>query len=211
MQSLAWLFLVLTTNAPQTAQELLNKVTERYDRVSTIQGSFSQQTCVKASGFCQEFKGLFYVKRLNLFRLEVTWPEPQLIVSDGVTLWTYIQSAKKAYRADVTKSQTVFSPFELLQNYEARYDYQLLADEDNFHLVRLVPKLPNSLINDLRLYIDPNNFSITKFKVIDGMGNEMVFNLFKVRYNKQLSDANFSFTPPLGVEVLSSTPGFEQK
>jgi outer membrane lipoprotein carrier protein len=211
MHSVSWFFLLLSINAPQTAHDLLSKVNERYQTISTIQGNFTQQTCVKASGFCQEFRGQFYIKRLNLFRLDVTWPESQLIVSDGAILWTYVESAKKVYKADVTKSQTVFSPFELLQNYEARYEYRLLPEEENLYVLRLVPKLQSPLINDLRLLIDPSSFSIKKFKIIDGMENEMVFSLSKIKYNRQITNDFFTFTPPPGVEVMTSTPGFEQK
>lgn len=210
MHSVAWLFLLMTVSTPQTAGELLEKVKERYSTVSTIKGNFFQQTCIKASGFCQEFSGKFYIKRLNLFRLEVTWPEPQLIVSDGTTLWTYLKDSKKVYKTDVTKSQTVFSPFELLLNYQTRYSYQLLPEEDNLSVVRLIPKIESPLINELRLSIVPNNWTIKKFTVIDAAGNEMVFTLSKVKYDKKFSDEFFTFAPPPGVEVIASTPGFQE-
>ncbi len=210
MHAMVSLFLLLTVSQPQSGEELLAKVSDRYSAISTIKGNFSQQTCIKASGLCQEFSGKFYIKRLNLFRLEVTSPESQLIVSDGTILWTYLKKDKKAYKADVTKSQTVFSPFELLLNYQARYSIQLLPADDGQFVVRLLLKVQSPLIGEIRLMVSADDYTIKKFTVLDTMGNEMVFTLSRVKYNQKLSSGFFSFTPPVGVEIITTTPGFQE-
>lgn len=209
MHVMVLLFVLVSVFQPQSGEELLAKVSDRYSVLTTIKGNFSQQTCIKSTGQCQEFSGKFYIKRLNLFRLEVTSPESQLIVSDGTTLWTYLKENKKVYKADVTKSQTVFSPFELLLNYQSRYSTQLLPEDDGKFVVRLVPKIQSPLIAEIHLMVEPDDYTVEKFTILDAMGNEMVYILSRIKYDQKFSSVLFSFTPPTGVEIITTTPGFQ--
>lgn len=179
--------------------ELADRVKAHYAGVETIQAQFHQVICVKATGYCQEFRGRVYMKRPDKFRLEVHEPEPQVLVGDGEWVWAYLPADSQVYRSPWMKD--LFSPLLILEDYTNRFKVELVADAEPARL-KLIPHKEDYPFTQIVLDVDPHTGEVGVVEVTDGQGNETRFELAEIRYNRPIPPERFSFTPPAGLEVL---------
>jgi outer membrane lipoprotein carrier protein len=178
--------------------ELADRVKAYYAQVETIQAQFHEMICVKATGSCQEFQGVVYMKRPNKFRLEVKEPEPQLLIGDGEWFWTYLPSDSLAYRAQW--NDEYFSPLLILEDYGERFKVELLSESPT--RLRLTPRSRDEFFSEIEIEVDEKTGEVKVVEVKDVQGNETRFELSEIEYNPPLVPEIFSFTPPAGIEVL---------
>lgn len=83
--------------APPTAQatSLLRQVAQSVSALDTFEADFVQTQHWVGMPDSPPWKGVLYLKRPNLFRLEYSDPPGHLQVSDGHTVWTYVPENKE--------------------------------------------------------------------------------------------------------------------
>ncbi len=196
--------------AAATPSETFNAVITRYAGISSLTASFEERICSKADGTCQILKGTFTYASPNKFRVDVTVPMEQLVLSDGVVTWIYLPTANQAIKTKPGPEQEMFLFAARLQNYSEQYTVKLKSGKE--HLEAHFTAIPGKkvFLKGFVLLIDASRNELAGVKVEQG-DNEVIFLLDSLQYNTKVAESQFSFSPPDGTTVIEDTgTGYQQ-
>ena len=180
-----------------------SNVKAKYDKINTIQGTFTQTLCSSEQGTCQQFEGKFYIAKPYYSRLEVTSPEKQLIITDSASFYIYLTDKKKVYVQPASAGINFFKIFEMLLADTARF--ALTAQDDQYYTFQSKNDSLNqytSGFEDMKFVINGKTNLIEQFSYVDYSGNETSFELSKMKINEKLASKLFKFTIPKDVEII---------
>lgn len=186
--------------APDQARKQLNNF---FTKVTSLQGSFSQQVISKKGKVIQNSKGLLYLYRPGKFRWVYKTPDPQVIVGDGKNVWLYDEDLEQVTIKRMTKSMSG-APIAILTRKQSP-DVQFVVQEITTHVggfnwFRLTPRRKTNDFNLIEVGMDKNG-SIRQMNMFDKLGQKTIIRL-NMRSNVPISGKIFSFTPPAGVDVI---------
>jgi len=184
--------------AAEDAATAFQAVRDRYSKVKSLTGQFKQTVCSEDLGYCMDLHGKFSLRRPNLFRLDVSDPERQVIVSDGEYTWFYWPDSNL-----VRKTPGGANPFFdiLLGSPDHGVQAESVALEEDSKLIVLVPVDSMASFRDIRLNVSPKDYSIMRIALDDGFGTVTKFELSHVKRNPDLPAKTFVFAPPEGTVV----------
>ena len=171
----------------------------RYLGLKTLSGTFTENICSEQAGTCTAFEGKFSISVPAKYRLEVTDPQKQLIVSDSTNLWLYLADQKLAQKQPAGGFAPVLAFLGPILDSTATGEVS--KDSTGTYVVKVTMGDSLSALNDLVLELDETAARITGFSFVDGWGNKTHFGLYDQQWNPKLSPALFRFTPPKGVTV----------
>jgi len=186
----------LASAAPDTLWERLRT---RYLSLKTLSGTFDENICSEEAGTCQSFEGRFSIKVPSRYRLEVTDPQRQVIVSDSSTMWLYLPAEKRA----VKQASGGFAPVlaflgPILDSAATGY---VSLDSFGEYVVDVRMGDEMSALSGLKLQLDSTARRITGFSCSDAWGSKYTFRLREQKWNPKLAAGLFKFTPPAGTTV----------
>ena len=199
MKSLFALVLLAGSVWAGPAEEL----TQRLATLNTLEAEFTQLARDAAGRDIQSIPGTLALVRPNLMRWETHDPIPQLIVSDGDSLWTYDRDLEQVTRDPV--SVLADSPAALLLNLNGQdlaeqYFVEELQRAGDKVVYQLTPN-DDSLYQALVLeFLGEMPLSVG---VIDTLDQQTRITLRNVRLNQPTTTA-FDFTLPAGVDLLDN-------
>ena len=199
MKSLFALVLLAGSVWAGPAEEL----TQRLATLNTLEAEFTQLARDAAGRDIQSIPGTLALARPNLMRWETQDPIPQLIVSDGDSLWTYDRDLEQVTRDPV--SVLADSPAALLLNLKGQalaeqYFVEELQRAGDKVVYQLTPN-DDSLYQTLVLeFLGEMPLSVG---VIDTLDQQTRITLRNVRLNQPTTTA-FDFTLPAGVDLLDN-------
>ncbi|EMK3391834.1 outer membrane lipoprotein chaperone LolA [Vibrio parahaemolyticus] len=158
---------------------------------------FSQQVISPEGETVMEGEGSVEIARPSLFRWSTTFPDENLLVSDGKTLWYYSPFIEQVsiYRQEQATEQT---PFVLLtRNRASDWDNYKISQKGNEFT--LIPTAIDSTQGQFQINIDAKGV-VKGFNVIEQDGQKGLFTFSNVKLGKPKAD-RFTFTVPKGVEV----------
>ncbi|MFW8652138.1 outer membrane lipoprotein chaperone LolA [Vibrio diabolicus] len=158
---------------------------------------FSQQVISPEGETVMEGEGTVEIARPSLFRWSTTFPDENLLVSDGKTLWYYSPFIEQVsiYRQEQATEQT---PFVLLtRNRASDWDNYKISQKGNEFT--LIPTAIDSTQGQFQINIDAKGV-VKGFNVIEQDGQKGLFTFSNVKLGKPKVD-RFTFTIPDGVEV----------
>jgi chaperone LolA len=202
MKLLLAVFVIILSSTNGFADNLLTAVKNNYDKITTIQGNFTQTICSDSTGTCQQFEGKFSIARPYFSRLEVTDPEKQTIVTDSQYLYIYLANKKKVYLQQADAGINFFKIFDMFLNEPEHYT---TTDADSLHTLFAYKKdtlESSTVINDLTLSVNNYTNLIEQFSFTDMTGAEMKFELSNIKTNAKLSDKTFRLVIPKDVEII---------
>ena len=187
-------FSLFSTANAATPKDELNKRLSMNDGFSA---DFSQQVISPEGETVMEGEGTVEIARPSLFRWSTTFPDENLLVSDGKTLWYYSPFIEQVsiYWQEQATEQT---PFILLtRNRASDWDnYQISQKGDQF---TLIPTAVDSTQGQFQINIDAKGV-VKGFNVVEQDGQKGLFTFNNVKLGKPKAD-RFTFTIPDGVEV----------
>jgi outer membrane lipoprotein carrier protein len=187
-------FSLFSTANAATPKDELNKRLSMNDGFSA---DFSQQVISPEGETVMEGEGTVEIARPSLFRWSTTFPDENLLVSDGKTLWYYSPFIEQVsiYWQEQATEQT---PFVLLtRNRASDWDnYQISQKGDQF---TLIPTALDSTQGQFQINIDAKGV-VKGFNVVEQDGQKGLFTFNNVKLGKPKAD-RFTFTIPDGVEV----------
>ncbi|ASI95978.1 MULTISPECIES: outer membrane lipoprotein chaperone LolA [Vibrio] len=187
-------FSLFSTANAATPKDELNKRLSMNDGFSA---DFSQQVISPEGETVMEGEGTVEIARPSLFRWSTTFPDENLLVSDGKTLWYYSPFIEQVsiYWQEQATEQT---PFVLLtRNRASDWDnYQISQKGDQF---TLIPTAVDSTQGQFQINIDAKGV-VKGFNVVEQDGQKGLFTFNNVKLGKPKAD-RFTFTIPDGVEV----------
>ncbi|KJR21686.1 outer membrane lipoprotein carrier protein LolA [Vibrio navarrensis] len=184
----------LTASVMASPQEELSNRLAINDGFSA---QFSQTVLSPEGETIMEGEGTVEIARPSLFRWNTTFPDENLLVSDGKTLWYYSPFIEQVsiYWQEQATEQT---PFVLLTRNRAS-DWQNYRVEQQGNVFTLSPKAVDSTQGQFQIDIDAKGI-VNGFNVIEQDGQKGLFKFSQVKLGKPNAD-RFTFAIPEGVEV----------
>jgi len=192
--------------------DIVSKVQERYDATKDFTADVTQEVTVASLGKTITARGTISFKRPGKMRLELSGDDEQIIVADGTTLWLYQPKEKQVLKAPFDSAFRSSSPISFLtgvgriaDDFDVSLDGES-ADGHDLYLL-LQPRHDGASVGRLRLTVARKTFDIHGAEVHDPAGNVSRLQFDRIRRNIDLTDDQFVFQVPPGVDVISAPLG----
>ncbi len=145
--------------------------------------------------------GRFEFARPDRFRFDYLKPYPQVVVSDGRTLWMHDPDLNQVTVRRVDKALGV-TPAALLTGEDLTRDFTLAAqpDRDGLAWVRATPKAADSGFQWMTIGFKGRALAVVE--ILDRFGQRTKVSLEGLQANVDLPAERFRFVPPPGADVL---------
>lgn len=185
-----------------SAQTATAQLTVLLNKYTTFKARFVQTTYGRRNRVTGRSYGKVMLKRPGKFRWETYKPLRQTIVASRGVLWIYDISLMQATKQKMSSRGGV-DPAMLLTG-----DVKTVRTEFNISKItrgglpwfQLLPKHSGNDFRKILLHFSSNR--LTKIRVTNNMGQNILFSFSKIVLNPRLSPSLFRFRPPRGVDVL---------
>ncbi len=187
------------------ADEKAKALLERFvSNIQTLQGRFEQSLVDADQQVVEESSGTLEIQRPGQFRWVYTEPYEQVLVADGLNIWSY----------DVDLAQVTVKPqAEVLSNTPAallggspdaleQFDYIGSFIDRGTVWVRLRPKDKENGFNKIELGFNDGELSRMLFS--DNLEQTTLIALFDVSLNREIDADLFEFNPPDDVDIVGT-------
>jgi outer membrane lipoprotein carrier protein len=216
MWGLAALLAVMTLGPVQgdalTAPELAQSLQRKYDGIRDFSTDFVHT--YKGGVLRKQLteKGRLLIKKPGKMRWEYTAPEQKLFLSDGVKIYSYIPQDKQVIVTTVPSDDAASGPALFLAgkgNLTRDYVPSLVEVPAGTSLagraLKLVPKKAQPEYEWLVLVVDPATLALRGLVSSDAQGGTSAFSFTNLKENVRLSDKEFVFKMPRGVDVVTDS------
>jgi len=212
MLLLALLF-ALFSAADQTAPELAAALQKKIDGIKDFSTDF---THTYEGGVLRKQiteRGHLLIKKPGRMRWDYTTPEPKQFVSDGVKMYSYLPQDKQVIVATVPPDDQAATPAlflagkgSLTRDFTASLVDAPAGMPAGTRGLKLVPKAHQPDYDWLMLVVDPGTLAIRGLQTVDGQGGKSSFSFTNLKENVGLTDKDFAFKMPRGVDVVTAPP-----
>ena len=215
---LIWVGAVLAALLPRAGlaaadlDAIVRKVQERYDGTRDFTADVTQEMTIASLGKTTTAHGTMAFKRPGKMRWDLRQGEEQVIIADGETLWLYQPSEKQVLKAPFDAAFRATTPISFLTGVgkiAQDFDVSLDGDDakDDVLQLLLVPRRDSGSIGKLRLTVARDTGEIRGAEIHDPLGNVSRLRFEHIKRNVGLSDDQFAFQVPPGVDVISAPMG----
>jgi outer membrane lipoprotein carrier protein len=209
--------MVMTTAAASAQTDVhavADRVDQRYNALHTLQADFVET--YTGAGMSRTESGTLLLKKPGQMRWDYDQPHSKLFVTDGHTAWFYVPGERQARRTSIKQLDDLRSPLRYLlgkTKLEKELDGLSLApDQKPMNagdvVVRGIPKGMQDRVEQTLLEIAPDGL-IVRILVEELDGSQTEFRFHQQKENVQVSDQQFHFVPPSGVEVVAGSEMME--
>lgn len=170
------------------ASAILDKATEKISSYNTLKIEFNYSMENKSQGIHETFSGTL-ISKGDKYRIEVAG---QQIISDGVTVWTYLESVSEVKINNVEEGSEGFSPTGFLLNWKNNYKPVSLKQGENHTTVVLHPINP-STFNKVEIDLTNTGNDLRAIRLSDTSGNQFSYIVNKLTPNVAIKDTDFVF------------------
>ena len=198
-------FAVLAPCAPAVAQQ--DPVTELdalLGGITTLSADVSQLILESGGGLLEESTIAMRLKKPGGFYWETLDPFPELIVTDGETLWNYQPDLEQVVienwdrnRAELAAQLLNGETGGLAEEY--RVTLVTAVELSRFELLPLAPDSPYEMIA-----IEFVGEELDIIRLDNRNGQQTVWRFLNIERNAPMEDSLFVFTPPPGIEIVDS-------
>jgi len=189
---------------------LAAKVQQRYNTIKDIQGDFVQSYEGGVLRTRTTERGTVAIKRPGRMRFVYTKPEKKEFVSDGNRLYAYMVADKQVIVSPAPgPNQGDIPAMFLAGQSDLARDYTptlaaLPGAAAGLVTLKLVPKKPSAEYESLGIGIDPKTLQIQFLTAVDTQGGRSSFAFSNLKENRGLTDKDFEFRIPRGVDVVTN-------
>jgi len=188
-----------------TLEQILDRLEQHYTGKS-FTAEFGQESTVKAMDITDFATGKMYVRYPGMMRWEYEKPEKQIIITDGRKLWIYrpddnqvMTGSAPAFFSD-GKGASFLSDIKLIRK---KFNISMEKSKDDyFYELKLQPLEKTLDVDDIRISVTKNTFTVIRVITYNSYGDENRIELINHKFNVKLDDALFSFDIPPGADVL---------
>lgn len=203
-----WVSQGMAETTPKEAanvEQILKGVEQRYAGKG-FTATFFQESILKAMQMTDTAEGRLTVKRPGKMRWEYSVPEPQTIITDGLSMWIY---RPKDNQVMVGKAPAFFGDGKgagfLSDVRQIRKSFTLtlqLAENSNYYRLKMIPHKPTPDLADIFISVAVGSYQIDQVVTHNAYGDETRFVLNEYQFNIDPDDTLFTFTIPDGVDVV---------
>ena len=190
---------------------LAAKVQQRYNGIKDIRADFVQTYEGGVLRTKATERGTMAIKRPGKMRFIYTKPEKKEFVSDGSRLYTHLVADKQvivspAPGADEGDIPAMFlaGQSDLVRDYTPGFT-TLPGAAPGLLMLKLIPKKSNAEYESIGIGVDPKSLQIQFLTAVDTQGGRSSFTFSNVKENQGLSDKEFVFRIPRGVDVVTNS------
>ncbi len=188
-----------------TLDQILDRLEQHYANKS-FTAEFGQESTLKAMEITDFATGKMYVRYPGMMRWEYEKPEKQVIITDGSKLWIYrptdnqvMTGSAPAFFSD-GKGASFLSDIKLIRK---KFNISLEQSKDDFfYELKLLPLEKTLDVNDIRISVTKNTFTVIRIVTYNSYGDENRIELINNKFDVKLDDSLFSFDIPPGADVL---------
>lgn len=204
------LLFAATAFAQADVHQIAQSLDRHYNQISTLQVSFTET--YRGAGVNRIESGVLSLKKPGKMRWDYRQPREKLFLSDGKTAWFYVPGEQQVRRAPVKKLDDLRSPLRYLlgkTKLEKEFEGLSLApdvkpiDAGNT-ILRGVPKSMSDRIHQVLLEVTPGA-RLRRIVIEEADGSTTEFHFADEKTGLALSDSQFRFIPPPGVELVEAT------
>jgi outer membrane lipoprotein carrier protein len=191
------------------AQQAATKIDARYNRMRSLRAEFVET--YSGGGIRREESGTLLIKKPGRMRWDYASPQKKLFLTDGSTAWFYVPSERQARRTPLKKLDDLRSPLRyLLGHTKLERELRGLSLAPDVRpefledvVLRGIPIGMEDRISEVLLESDGQGF-LRRIVMEELDGSRTEFRLNNQQENVPISDEEFSFRAPAGVEILQS-------
>tara|TARA_R110000868_G_scaffold364037_5_gene626755 strand:+ start:37470 stop:38147 length:678 start_codon:yes stop_codon:yes gene_type:complete len=191
------------TNAVDSKSTAL--LTEQLQGVQTLQAQFQQTISNDKGQLLQQASGKLIVKKPQQLYWLTEQPYEHLVVTDGTSLWLYDidleQVNKENYNNNIDKAPALLLSGDVAA-IQQNYQVAVLEQGDDEISFTLKPNASDSAFSQLTISFKQQK--ITRMVLKDNFDQTTTIDFSDVELNQPVSDQQFAFTPPVGVEVIEN-------
>lgn len=191
--------------------EILKKMDEADSKITDISFSFSQEILITLTQEKSNITGEAIFKKPDLFKIEHSKPEKQIVISDGKKIFFY-QKEFNQVMIDDWKSLSdkgnfpkgIFNFSSTISELKNNYIF-LLSEKDEtekYHVLLLILKSQPKDIK-IKLWVSKETYLCEKTE----MSSETVIStvtISDIKTNKDIKNSVFRFKIPKGAQIISS-------
>lgn len=194
----------------QSATDLVAALQKKYDTIRTFSADFEHVYTGGALRRQLTERGRLQVKKPGRMRWEYTAPEKKLFISDGVKLYAYIPADRQVMVSSVPQGDQATTPAlflagqgSLTRDFTATEVSTPNGASGGTRALKLVPKTPQAEFESLILTVDSRTLALRGLESMDAQGGTSSFLFIDLKENVALSDKDFVFAIPRGVDVIT--------
>ncbi|MBI4266095.1 MAG: outer membrane lipoprotein chaperone LolA [Acidobacteria bacterium] len=189
------------------ADDLARSLQQRYRYIQDFSADFTQTYRGGVLRTQTTERGTVAVKKPGLMRWIYTSPERKEFVSDGRKIYFYTPQDRQVQVMDVPPEDQATTPDlflagkgDIVRDFTAAY-----ADTAPAGTValKLTPRRPQPEYEYLIVALDPTSLQIRGLTTRDRQGGESTLTFTNLKENTGLSDKDFAFRIPRGVDVIT--------
>lgn len=195
-----------------TASELAQSLQRKYDGIKDFSTDFVH---AYEGGVLRKLiteRGRLIVKKPGKMRWEYTAPEEKVFVSDGVKMYSYIPEDKQVIVATIPPQDDATTPTlflagkgNLVRDFTPSLVELPAGMAAGSRSLKLVPKSPQREYDWLVLVVDPATLGLRGLATVDAQGGKSSFSFKNMKENVGLTDKDFAFKIPRGVDVVTAS------
>ena len=179
------------------------------NNVSSMSSEFSQVVLDKKGSKLQDVEGVMLFKRPNKFRWDYLKPYQNQIISDGDRLYMYDQDLRQVSINSIAKvggsTPLLIIAGKHIEKYFTLKNIESQAGDEssqNIKWVEAIPKEEGAGFSKVMLGLTENKLSV--MKIVDAFEHITTISFKNAKYNVSLSDNDFLFKLPNGVDVVQN-------
>jgi outer membrane lipoprotein carrier protein len=198
----------LTTPArSEDIHEVARAVDDHYNHLRSLQSDFTE--IYRGDGPERVESGTLWLKKPRKMRWEYRSPKEKLFISDGEVVWFYLPAERQLRKTSLKKLDDLRSPLAFLLG-KTKLESELRglskAVDQSPQLtgdivLRGVPQAGMGQVSEVLLEITPSH-QIVRIVLVDADEATTEFRFTGWKENLELSDSQFKFIPPPGVETV---------
>jgi outer membrane lipoprotein carrier protein len=196
----------------EDATSLARAVDDHYNRLKTLRADFTET--YRGAGIERAETGTLWLKKPGKMRWEYRSPKEKLFVSDGRSAWFYVPTDRQVRTTEVRKLEDLRSPLAFLLG-KTRLEKELQglsfapdrppAEAGNV-VLRGVPKAMENRVSEVLVEVTPGK-QIRRLVVEEVGGSTTEYEFRNIAEDGAVTDGQFHFTPPPGVETVTGDLG----
>ena len=200
------------TAAEPSALELAQALQRKYDAIRGFATDFVHTYRGGVLNKQLTERGRLLVKKPGKMRWEYTAPEKKLFVSDGVKIYSYVPEDKQVIVSDEPSGDRLTTPVlflagkgNLARDFNPSFTDLPPGAAPGSRALKLVPKTTQPDYDWLVVVVDAVTLGLRGLVYSDPQGGTSTFSFTNLKENAGLTDKDFDFKVPRGVDVVTDS------
>ncbi|GAB1418059.1 hypothetical protein MASR2M12_08240 [Bacteroidales bacterium] len=189
--------------AQKTADDLLKQLVDKTRAMKNTKIEFVYRMINNKAGINESKSGTLYING-EAFRINL---DGQLIISDGKTVWTYLEDSNEVMVSNAGSNDEAITPNKLLttysKDYKATFSNHAQNSGKDLKTIELKPH-SGKKFQKIQLGVNEAKLQLSSFTLFDNGGNVFIYELNNMTSNNQFAPDFFKFNPKQypGVEEI---------